>query len=50
MWRVLLLLLAVALLANMMQSAATPVKLPPTNPSATGDHQFVTPAGNILLY
>lgn len=50
MWRILLLLLVVALAANAMQHAATPVKLPPTSPSPTGDHQFTTPAGNTLLY
>ena len=49
MWRVILLLLVVALLANTMQQVATPVKLPPTSPS-TGDNKFVTPAGNTLLY
>lgn len=50
MWRILLLLLVVALIANMMRQATTPVKLPPTSPSPTGDHQFTTPAGNTLLY
>jgi len=47
---VLLALLAFALVASMTAAAAKPVKLPPTNPSSSGDHQFVTPAGNTLLY
>lgn len=46
---VLLALLAFALVASMAAGAAKPVKLPPTAPS-TGDRQFVTPTGNVLLY
>lgn len=46
---VLLALLAFMLVVSMTAQAAKPVKLPPTSPS-TGDHQFVTPAGNTLLY
>jgi hypothetical protein len=47
---VLVALLAFALLVSQTAAAAKPVKLPPTSPSATGDQQFVTPAGNTLLY
>jgi hypothetical protein len=47
---VLLALLAFGLVASMTAAAAKPVKLPPTSPSATGDHQFTTPAGNTTLY
>jgi len=43
-------LLVLALLVSQTAAAAKPVKLPPTSPSATGDHQFTTPAGNTLLY
>ena len=49
MWEILFILLAVMMAANFMQQSATPVKLPPTSPS-TGDNQFVTPAGNTILY
>jgi len=47
---VLLALLAFMLVVSMTAQAAKPVKLPPTNPSSTGDHHFTTPAGNTLLY
>ena len=43
-------LLVLALLVSQASAAAKPVKLPPTSPSATGDHRFKTPAGNTLLY
>ena len=47
---VLMALLAFALVVSVTSAAAKPVKLPPTTPSSTGDHQFTTPAGNTLLY
>jgi len=47
---VLIALLVFGLLVSTTTAAAKPVKLPPTTPSATGDHQFTTPAGNTLLY
>lgn len=47
---VVLALLAFALLVSRVSAAAVPVKLPPTSPSTTGDHQFATPAGNTILY
>ena len=46
---VLFALLAFMLVMSVTAEAAKPVKLPPTMPS-TGDNQFVTPAGNTLLY
>jgi hypothetical protein len=47
---VLIALLAFGLFVSTTVEAAKPVKLPPTFPSPTGDHPFVTPAGNTLLY
>lgn len=47
---VLMALLAFSLVVSVTSAAAKPVKLPPTTPSPTGDHQFTTPAGNTLLY
>lgn len=47
---VLIALLALAFVVSTTVHAAKPVQLPPTSPSATGDHKFTTPAGNTLLY
>lgn len=47
---VLFALLAFSLVVSTTAHVAKPVKLPPTFPSETGDHQFSTPAGNTLLY
>jgi hypothetical protein len=43
-------LLAFGLIVSTTVEAAKPVKLPPTFPSPTGDHPFLTPAGNTILY
>jgi hypothetical protein len=47
---VLFALLAFGLVLSTTAHVANPVKLPPTFPSETGDHQFTTPAGNTLVY